>query len=240
MMRRLRFEEGALSPGFMLFVVVAAVASLFLVQFAHAHVLRTEAHTAADAAALAGAREIQRQMLATPPGLNVTPSISHITAVNAAHSYAGRNNAALTGHSISADQCEFQAGVRGHDNVTAGPSSELQQGRPEARARAQIQMPPLGAYGLQFNCTDGLSMINAALAGAGAGLPIPDIGNYPVDEPDPADYADPDDFDIAYEQWVDDRDEWMANQLGAFEQQIVGWAFGLLRSGSEIRLISSD
>ncbi|MFA9431667.1 pilus assembly protein TadG-related protein [Egicoccus sp. AB-alg2] len=239
-MRGRREQEGALSPGFLLFVVAAAVGSLFLVQFAHAHVLRTEAHTAADAAALAGARELRDQLLSAPgfgaPGFDVAVMEA------AARSYAGRNDADLTGFTRTGP-CTVRAHVRGRTNVTSGPSAQLQEGLPRARAAAEVQLPPLGGFGLRFTCGGGLELLDPARAGEAVGRPFPADEEFDVDLPDPADFDDEDEYEDALEAWEELRDAFEASQveaLAAWRDEVAGWAFGLLRNRSEVRLVAAD
>jgi hypothetical protein len=227
-------EDGALSPGFLLFIVAAAVGSMFLVQLAHAGVLRTGAHTAAEAAALAAAEELRVLVLAGDgwgPGLGGTPPVVTDAALaSAAGSYAARNDADLTG--FARNGCRVRADVRGRTGVTAGPSPTLQQGRPESRAAAELAVPPLGASGLAFSCAGGLSIVDEDLLPPGLSRP----DEFDEDPPDPDDFDEPEDFEEALEAWEDARDA-AIDAVDAWRNAVRGWAFGHLRNHSEVRLI---
>lgn len=258
-----RGEDGALSPAFLVFLVGAAAASLFLVQFAHAHVLRTEAHTAADAAALAGARSLRSQMLASlamaPPLGGGMPVLDEAMMRGEAAAYAGRNDAVLTSFSRTG-MCRVRAEVRGTDGVVSGPSSELRQGRPEAVAAAEVQLPQLTGFGLGFACTPafagGLSILDLdRVKELVPGFPdvddfLPELPPHLLDPPDPDDFDDPDDYDDAreaYEQALEaamQQAQQQAQQalqaaLQGWYDDVVRYAQGLLANGSEIRLVRS-
>jgi hypothetical protein len=226
-------EEGALSPGFLLFIVSAAIGSLFLVQLAHASVLRTGAHTAAEAAALAGAEELRAQLLANPgfgPPVVLEPQL-----IAQASTYAGRNDAVLTGYHRAPGSCTVRTDVRGRTGVTSGPSSDLPAGRPESRAAAQVLLPPMHALGVGFSCSDGLSIIDPSL------VPVPGWpgAGFDVPEPDPDDYDDPEDYEDAVEAWEAAKDAF-DEAFDAWRDAVKGWAFGLLRNRSEVRLVPSS
>lgn len=239
-------QDGALSPGFLMFIVAAAVASLFLVQFAHAHVLRTEAHTAADAAALAGAKELRTHLLATRALGAPPPVIDEALMAGAAANYANANDATLTDFDRTGP-CTVQVSVTGQTNVTSGPSSELQEGLPKARAQARVQLPPLTGLGVGFSCATGrLELLDPALV-PDVGPDLPDaVDEFDEEEPDPDDYPDDESYEEAYDEWVEERDayedatEAFAAAMDTWKDAVSGWAFGLLRNGSEIRLIPAD
>jgi len=245
-MRRLLNQDGALSPAFLLFVVTAAAASLFLVQYAHAHVLRTEAHTAAEAAALAAGREQLRQMLiglaaypAPPPPINPVPMQAR------AQDYASNNNAQLTNFSRTGE-CSVRTTVRGNDRVATGPSNQLRNTnppRPESVAAAEVQLPPLAAMGLSLSCTGLLSVTDDGLLGGFLGLPVP--SNPPFADPEPLeeDYDDPDDWLAAHNAWQTAKNAHDAANVAAndvWNEAIRNLTSNLLSNDGSVRLVAPD
>src|SRR5688500_8208380 len=95
--RPMRREDGQILPG--LVILMLAIVGLGIVgfQIGKAAILRSEAQTAADAAALAGAREIKRQLEVQWATFGTTDvsAINRIAVVAQMAAYARRNGARL-------------------------------------------------------------------------------------------------------------------------------------------------
>lgn len=141
--RRLDDERGQLAPALMLLFVVFVAGGVLLFQVGAAGVLRSDAQTAADAAALAAAQDLQRQMvrLLLDTGWNEAAALDHVSATRAARDYAARNDAIVT--SIAFEQLTVTVEVVGdHEQRVDGPGSleEVDDVAAEARAVASVDV----------------------------------------------------------------------------------------------------
>src|SRR4051794_26169878 len=122
----LRRETGQILPGLIMLMLAILALGMLTFRIGKAAVLRSDAQTAADAAALAGARSI-RDQLETQVAMTGTSDLARISepvARAAAADYARRNRARLTDFKIEgADVRAFVA-----------------DGRGRARARAQVEL----------------------------------------------------------------------------------------------------
>ena len=153
--RRVADERGQLAPALMLLFVVFVGGGVLLFQVGAAGVLRGDAQTAADAAALAAAQDLRRQMvqLLLQTGWNEAAALDHVRATRAARDYAARNGAVLA--DIRFDGLEVEVAVRGdRDQRLDGPGSleELRDLPAQARATAVVDVVyalgvPAGAIG---------------------------------------------------------------------------------------------
>lgn len=139
MSRRARGHEGALSPGFLMFMV-AALAGIFLfVQVGHASVLSTEARTASDAASLGAAAGIRDALDPHTP-----PSALRGIGCAAAEGWASRNGASVQDCTVTVQlerlQIAIETTVRGNRGTIEGPSDTIPQGRPVSTSRAEMRL----------------------------------------------------------------------------------------------------
>lgn len=143
-----RDETGALSPGFLAFLIAATVGIFFFIQLGHAHVLATESRTAADAAALAGAEHLRTRLgngLALGAGQDQAARLDRGGACDAAAEYAWRNDARLVDCTIAEDsldrpQYAVLVTVEGIEGPVEGPSDTIPEELPRARARAESEI----------------------------------------------------------------------------------------------------
>ena len=159
---RMRRDDGQILPG--LVILLLAIIGLGVVgfQIGKAAILRSEAQTAADAAALAGAREIKRQLLvqwATYGTTDVT-AIDRIAVIAQMAAYARRNGARLDpAHPPVINGADVKAWVETVADLGEDAEDvERAQTRGEARARARLTLA-LPSYNL------------------GAGTPLPGGGS---------------------------------------------------------------
>jgi hypothetical protein len=159
---RMRREDGQILPG--LVILLLAIIGLGIVgfQIGKAAILRSEAQTAADAAALAGAREIKRQLEVQWATFGTTDvsAIDQVAVVAQMAEYARRNDARLDpDHPPEINGADVKAWVETEEDL--GKDAEQvgrDQTRGEARARARLTL--------------GLPTYNL-----GAGIPIPGGGS---------------------------------------------------------------
>jgi Putative Flp pilus-assembly TadE/G-like len=136
-MRGARRQDGQILP--MLVMVLLGIVSMgvLVVAIGKATVLRSQAQTAADAAALAGARNLRDQLIRQVASTG-TADLDRIdvTLVRAAAAgYAQRNRARLT--DLKVEGADVRAWVATEDTTGAGDSSRR---RGEARARARVTL----------------------------------------------------------------------------------------------------
>ena len=158
----MRREDGQILPG--LVILMLAIVGLGIVgfQIGKAAILRSEAQTAADAAALAGAREIKRQLEVQWATFGTTDvsAINRIAVVAQMAAYARRNGARLDpDHPPEINGADVKAWVETEAQLGEDAEDvERDQTRGEARARARLTL--------------GLPTYNL-----GAGIPIPGGGS---------------------------------------------------------------
>ena len=142
--RRMRREDGQILPG--LVVLMLAIIGLGVIgfQIGKAAILRSEAQTAADAAALAGAREIKRQLelqWATYGTTDVTAIDRALVVERMAH-YAEENDARLDpAHPPEINGADVKAWVQTVEDLgeDAKPA-DRDDTRGEAKARARLTL----------------------------------------------------------------------------------------------------
>ena len=132
----LRRESGQILPGLiMLMLAILAIGTLAFT-VGKAAVLRSDAQTAADAAALAGARNIRDQLIAQV----ATTGTSDFARVNeplvraAATTYARKNDARLT--QMKMEGADVRAWVTTEEKID--PPKENKEGKASARARVEL------------------------------------------------------------------------------------------------------
>jgi hypothetical protein len=136
-----RREEGQILPGLMVLLLALLTVGVLLFQVGKAAVLRSDAQNAADAAALAGAREARRQLLAQWATMGTTD----VTAIDAIavraemQRYAKANGATLVDDDIKG--VDVKAWVTtdkelGKDAGSVGKANA----KAEANARARVEI----------------------------------------------------------------------------------------------------
>ena len=169
-------ERGQILPGLLVVLLAVLAVGVLMFQVGKAAVLRSDAQTAADAAALAGASEIKRQLMAQwatdrhdrhqpdRPGARARPD----------GQYAKKNGATLIPSSVVIQGVDVKAAVTTDDELGEG-AKEIgkEDAKGEARARARIElMPGLGVGG----------SIGPVPGGGGGGSgPVPKISEQGVE-----------------------------------------------------------
>src|SRR3954471_2839948 len=158
----LQGERGQILPGLLVVLLAVLAVGMLMFQVGKAAVLRSDAQTAADAAALAGAREIRRQLMvqwATTGTTSIT-LISEPLVRARMREYAKRNDATLVESSVVIEGVDVKAAVTTDDEVAE------QDAKGQARARARIELTPgLGAGG----------SIGPVPGGGGGSGPVPKV-----------------------------------------------------------------
>jgi hypothetical protein len=142
--RQMRRDDGQILPG--LVILLLAIVGLGVVgfQIGKAAILRSEAQTAADAAALAGAHEIERQLQVQWATFGTTDvsAIDRAAVVARMAEYARRNGARLDpDHPPEIVGADVKAWVETEDELGADAADvDREQTRGEARARARLSL----------------------------------------------------------------------------------------------------
>lgn len=137
-MRRLaREQDGQIMPVLLVVIVAALAAGMLLFQVGRATVMATDAQTAADAAALAGARNLNQQVLRNDGSFG---QVDEAQVRAAARDYAARNDADLVDLQISG--CGVTATVRTRQALDGKQAAEVHSSgrRAEAISTAQLGM----------------------------------------------------------------------------------------------------
>ena len=128
----LRDEQGQIMPLLMVTLTSLLIVGVLLFQVARATDQRSRAQTAADAAALAGARDIRSQLEALAVnGIISIAALDRARARAAAEGYAQRNNGHVTNFELLGDRRPR----RGHDERPARCGGKARRRRGQARRR---------------------------------------------------------------------------------------------------------
>lgn len=147
-MEALRRQDGQMLPLIVVVLFAIVAVGVLTVQIGRAAVLRSDAQTAADAAALAAVRNIRDQLAAmvARTGTSSFELIDDRAVYAAAAAYAARNHAHLTGgpQRSGADVRVWVATEK-----TQGPDapSGQEDSRGRARARARLELSPIFSSG---------------------------------------------------------------------------------------------
>jgi Putative Flp pilus-assembly TadE/G-like len=144
----LRRESGQILPGLIMLMLAILALGMLTFRIGRAAVLRSDAQTAADAAALAGARSIRDQLVnqVATTGTSDFNAVSKPIAEAAARDYAKRNGARLT--SFKVDGADVRALVDTNDEKVDSPTDDR---RGEARARGRVELATFQSLGLDFD-----------------------------------------------------------------------------------------
>src|SRR4051794_10967370 len=143
----LRRENGQILPGLIMLMLAILALGMLTFRIGKAAVLRSDAQTAADAAALAGARSVRDQLIAqlTTTGTSDLTKVSEPVARAAAEDYAKRNKAHLADFKL--DGTDVRAWVD-TDTDKVDPPKVERQGKAKARARVELTaLPGFGGVG---------------------------------------------------------------------------------------------
>jgi hypothetical protein len=144
----LRRESGQILPGLIMLMLAILALGMLTFRIGRAAVLRSDAQTAADAAALAGARSIRDQLISQVAGTGTSDfnAVSKPIAEAAARDYAKRNGARLTDFKV--EGADVRARVDTNDEKVDAPTDDR---RGEARARARVELATFQSLGLDFS-----------------------------------------------------------------------------------------
>jgi hypothetical protein len=171
---RLRGEGGQIIPPLLVILLLCLAFGLMLLQVGLAADYKSRSQTAADAAALAGAGEVKREIIAAyAMDHQLQPEEINMALVCAqAAIYAARNRATMTFCQHEPNDYDIKVKVRGNDQLDAiGDTKQLEGEHAEAQARATPW---------SFGGSGGI------LGAGGGGLPIGGGGGGPLMGANPA------------------------------------------------------
>jgi hypothetical protein len=147
----LRRETGQILPGLIMLMLAILAIGMLTFRIGKAAVLRSGAQTAADAAALAGARSVRDQLIAqvAATGTSDFTRVSEPIAKAAAIDYAKRNGARLRDFKL--DGADVRAWVDTNDEID--PPKQTREGK--ASARARVELATFQSLGLDFGASGG-------------------------------------------------------------------------------------
>ncbi|MDP9294123.1 MAG: pilus assembly protein TadG-related protein, partial [Actinomycetota bacterium] len=140
----LRRESGQILPGLIMLMLAILALGMLTFRIGRAAVLRSDAQTAADAAALAAAGSVRDQLIAqvVATGTSDFNGVSRPVVEAAARDYAKRNDARLT--DLKIDGADVRAFVDTNDEKVDPPKD---QRRGVARARARVELADFASLG---------------------------------------------------------------------------------------------
>jgi len=141
----LRRDAGQILPGLLMLLLAILALGVLAFQIGKAAVLRSGAQTAADAAALAGARNIRDQLIqqVLTTGTSDFARTNRLAVHAAAADYARRNDAVL--RDLDIQGADVRATVDTEETIDA--SEDERKGRARARARVELLAPPAALGG---------------------------------------------------------------------------------------------
>ena len=142
----LRRETGQILPGLIMLMLAILALGMLTFEIGKAALLRSGAQTAADAAALAGARNIRDQLIAqvSTTGTSDFSRVNIVLVRAAAADYAKRNDARLT--DLKMEGADVRAWVTIDEKID--PPKQDREG--EARARARVELLTFQSLGVNF------------------------------------------------------------------------------------------
>jgi hypothetical protein len=144
MAAELRGDAGQMTPVIVMLLAGIVGLGVVAVQVGKATVLRSDAQTAADAAALAAARDVRDQLSeqVAATGTSSLAAIDDVRVQAAASNYARANDARLT-RTVERDGADVKVWVETVRTQGDGAPKELQDRGAEARARARLELLPV-------------------------------------------------------------------------------------------------
>jgi Putative Flp pilus-assembly TadE/G-like len=137
-------EDGQILPGLLMLMVVTLSLGVLFFQVGKASVFRSDAQNAADAAALAGAKEIQRQLQVQWATYGYTTmNIDEAAVVAKMQEYARKNDGVLVKHELNVLAVDVRAWTTSERKLGADAEpADAQDVKATARARAQVALGP--------------------------------------------------------------------------------------------------
>ena len=137
-------ERGQILPGLLVIMLALLAVGVLMFQVGKAAVLRSDAQTAADAAALAGAKEIKRQLIAqwASSGTTAVP-VNEVLVRAQMRLYAKKNGATLIESSVVIQGVDVKAAVTTDQKLGDGAKDiDEEDAKGQAHARARIELMP--------------------------------------------------------------------------------------------------
>jgi hypothetical protein len=138
-------EDGQILPGLAVLLGVTLALGVLFFQVGKASILRSDAQNAADAAALAGAQEIQRQLEAqyARAGFTDPTVVDPVAVVAKMREYARKNGGELVRQDLNLLAVDVRAWVVSEDELGGDAEpADRKDFQAEAKARAQVQLGP--------------------------------------------------------------------------------------------------
>jgi putative Flp pilus-assembly TadE/G-like protein len=149
-LRVLQHEDGQILPGLAVLLGVTLAVGVVFFQVGKASVLRSDAQNAADAAALAGVKEVRRQLQAqwAATGTTDITAIDQIAVAGQMERYAALNDGVLVNKAIDGvDVKAWTATQRELGKDAKRADSEQVKGTARARARLELVAGPVAGDG---------------------------------------------------------------------------------------------
>jgi hypothetical protein len=160
----LRREDGQIIPALVMVMLTLVAFGMLFFQVGRASIFRTEAQTAADAAALAAAKDVRAQLMeqVALTGTSDLALINPLRVRAAAESYAQRNKAHVT--KLERRGVDVKVWVSTNAKLSrAAERLDQEERRGEARARARLDLiaiPGFGAVNIGGIVTGGIKKIS--------------------------------------------------------------------------------
>ena len=162
-------ERGQILPGLLVIMLALLAVGVLMFQVGKAAVLRSSAQTAADAAALAGAREIRRQLIAqwASGGATDISMLDQALVRLRMAEYAKKNDATVIPSSVVVNGVDVKVAVTTDEELGDGAEDiDEEDAKGQAHARARIELLPSVGLGGSIGPLPG--------GGSGSG-PVPKI-----------------------------------------------------------------
>src|SRR5690242_10992359 len=144
----LRRQDGQIIPALMMVMLALIVVGMLFFQVGRAAIFSTEAQTAADAAALGAARNIQQQLTGQVRGFGAADlsTVDESLVRAAAEQYAQKNGAHVI--KLERDGVDVRVWVITNDRLGRGAERlDIEDTRGQAHARARVQLRVLPGSG---------------------------------------------------------------------------------------------
>jgi hypothetical protein len=137
-------DDGQILPGLVVLLLAAIVLGVVFFQVGKASFLRSQAQTAADAAALAGVQEIQRQLEAqwATMGTTSVAVIDRGAVVAKMREYAEKNEGELVREDLNMQAADVKAWTRSVRQADGSKGSQDIEATARARARVELWAAP--------------------------------------------------------------------------------------------------
>ena len=146
----LRREEGQILPGLLVVLLALLAVGMMMFQVGRAALLRSGAQTGADAAALAGATEIKRQLITQWATYGTTDMslINRPLIIAKMQEYASKNDSTLVMSKVVIQGVDVKATVTTDEDLgEEGARARSANEDGEAKARARVELSAMGLPG---------------------------------------------------------------------------------------------